>query len=356
MDPSLASLRQIPFGQSARKLYPLEPGYTNLNNGSFGTVPLYVEAARREWLDRSEKNPDKWLRHDYFQQYERVRDEVADYVGAEKENLVFVQNATNGVNSVVRSLNFKPEEKVVYFSTTYNAVKQLLFYLRDSQRLSLVEVQVDFPFKDEDLLKQVGELLDREPNIKLAIVDAISSVPALLFPFVELNKLFKSRGITVLVDGAHAYGQIPLKLEECGADFFVTNIHKWGQSSRPCALLYATKKQQMNIHPSSISHGYETRSFYEDFQWTGTTDLSQIMSVSAALAYRKAIGEERILRYIHELAVKGGQKVATILGTEVIGDEHQIPAMVNVRLPLSAQHGDKHIRQLAVTLLQKFNV
>ncbi|KAK9710124.1 hypothetical protein K7432_008619 [Basidiobolus ranarum] len=356
MNYELKNLHNHPLGKPAKKLFPLEAGYTNLNNGSFGTVPLYVEEVRRHWLAKSERNPDKWLRLEYFQEYDRVRDEVADYVGAKKENLVFVQNATTGVNSIVRSLKFQPGEKVLYFSTTYNAVKQLLYYLQEAQGLSLVEAPIDFPFKDEEVLKIIDELINKQQNIKLAIVDAISSAPGVIFPFEKLIRLFKSKGILVLVDAAHAYGQIPLKLEEFGADFFVTNIHKWGHCARPCALLHVAENHQADVHPSAISHGYETRKFYDDFQWTGTTDLSQIMSVSAALEFRKAVGEERILTYIHELAVKGGRQVASILGTEVIGDEHQIGAMVNIRLPLSSEHGDKYIRGLAETLLKNFNI
>ncbi|KAK9766022.1 hypothetical protein K7432_005191 [Basidiobolus ranarum] len=356
MEDELKSLHNHPLGEAARKLYSLEPGYINLNNGSFGTVPLYVEKARRSWLERGEKNPDKWLRLDYVQEYDRVRNEVADYVGADKENLVFVPNATAGICSVIRSLRFTPGEKVVYFSTTYDAVQQLLFYLQETQGLSLIEAPVDFPFKDEEFLFAMEELLDREHDVKLLIVDAISSLPGVIFPFQQLVRICKSKGILVLVDAAHAYGQIPLKLEELDADYFVTNIHKWGQCSRPCALLHVAEKHQADIHPTSISHGYATRKFYDDFLWTGTNDYSQIMSVTAALQFRKAIGEERILTYIHELARQGGQLVAEILGTEVIGDEHQTGAMVNIRLPLSDQHGDKYIRHLVVTLLENYNI
>ncbi|KAK9765916.1 hypothetical protein K7432_005384 [Basidiobolus ranarum] len=356
MQDELKSLHNHPLGKAARNLYPLEPGYINLNNGSFGTVPHYVEKVRRNWLDRGEKNPDKWLRLEYIPEYNRVRNEVADYVGADKENLVFVPNATSGICSVIRSLKFNSGEKVAYFSTTYDSVQQLLYYLQDTQELSLVEVPVNFPFKDEEFVHAMEDLLDREQNIKLLIVDAISSTPGIVFPFKELVRLCKSKGILVLVDAAHAYGQIPLKLEEYDADFFVSNIHKWGQCARPCALLHVAKRHQANIHPSSISHGYATRKFYDDFQWTGTNDYSQIMSVTAALEFRQAIGEQRILTYIHEMALQGGRLVAQILGTEVVGDEHQIGAMVNIRLPLSSQHGDTYIRGLAEIILEKYNV
>ncbi len=65
------------------------------------------------------------------------------------------------------------------------------------------------------------------PDVKLAIFDVITSNSAILLPYAALVTLCHAHNVLVLIDGAHALGHVPLDLRALGADFFVSNAHKW---------------------------------------------------------------------------------------------------------------------------------
>lgn len=214
--------------------------------------------------------------------------------------------------------------------------------------MDIIQVQLNYPLEDEEVVRLTKEVIDRENakndgrKIVLGVVDALSSLPGIRVPFEAINKLFKDNGILSLVDGAHSIGQIDLNLSELDPDFFITNCHKWLYTPRGCAILYTPKRNQGLIHPTTINYAYQ---FHEDAgdhstfaleHAPGTIDKTPYLCVSAALDYRKSIGgEEAIRAYTHDIAVKGGQVVADILGTQVMENSTKTLTanMVNVELP-----------------------
>jgi len=173
--------------------------------------------------------------------------------------------------------------------------------------------------------------------IRIALIDHITSIPAAIVPIERIIPLLKARNITVLIDGAHAIGQIPINITALAPDYYITNCHKWLYATRGCAMMYVDKKHQAAIHPAHISSGYSQPSdFQRKFAWTGTMDFSPYMTVPAALKFREDVGgEQAIMSYNHRLAIDGGFYMASVLGTEVIQAEDQIGNMVDVRLPIN---------------------
>ena len=179
-------------------------------------------------------------------------------------------------------------------------------------------------------------MLFRSP-IRLALVDHISSVPAVKQPIEQMIPILRKYNVSVLIDGAHAIGQVPIDIRALKPDYYITNCHKWMYGFRGCSMLYTAKELQGGIHPAAISSNYDVPSRYQDeFFWTGTIDYSPYMTVSAALKFRRDVGgEEAIRKYTHELAWAGGLLLAQKFGTRVLQlEESQVASMVDVELPL----------------------
>ncbi|KAG0265764.1 hypothetical protein BG011_004118 [Mortierella polycephala] len=353
-----------PFGHQQRKNFLFPENYTQFNHGSYGTFPKVVQDAMRVWQNRTEQDPDRWMRRDLAGALTNVRTEIGELIHCDKDELVLVQNTTVGVNTVLRSLRFEPGDRILQLSTGYMSVDKTVKYICDtSDNVELIEVPITFPMTDKEILNSVEDAVKAHQQlkdgskIKLAIVDWISSVPSIVHPVKDLVEMLQSYGILVFVDGAHAIGQVHVDLSTFCPDFFITNCHKWLFSVRGSAALYIAKRHQHLIHPTAITSNYK-EGFDKEFSWSGTMDYSSIMSISSAIDFRKQYGEDAIIAYTHSLAVEGGKVLAKILGTNSLTPyEDQIGNMVNVRLPVKdINHPKTNPTYLMATLMDRYNV
>ena len=180
--------------------------------------------------DETEKCPDVWSKYKLQPLWEQSLQAAADFVGSKFDNIVFVQNATNGTNAVLRSLDLREGDAILITNQTYGAVEKLAREVCQSTGSKLLVLNITYPTVDfegsvkffiDDIVQQFKEVLQKNSTIKLAVVDYIGSSNAVLYPVKELVDLCHQHNVAVLVDGAHAPGQVPLNLEELGADFFV---------------------------------------------------------------------------------------------------------------------------------------
>ncbi|KAG9303972.1 hypothetical protein G9A89_005882 [Geosiphon pyriformis] len=338
----LQQLQQHEFGRSMRSQFYLEEGYISLNHGSYGTYPRKVRDSLHNFQNIAEAAPDKWFRRDLALELSKARAEVAQFVNTDTNEIVFVQNTTTAINSVLKSLRYEVGDKLLFLSTIYSALRELMYFIRDSSegKVSLIEIEVNYPISNKDLIGRIVKNIEdekRKPNsrIKLALIDAISSLPGVVVPFQQIIPLLRKHNILSVIDGAHSIGQIPLNLKTLDPDFFATNCHKWLFTARGSAILYVPFRNQKHIHHAITSADYNN-GFVNEFGWVGTQDFSSYLTISAALEFRRNIGgEARIQEYCNRLAVSGGKLIASILGTEIIGPEYLIAHMVNIRLPIS---------------------
>lgn len=191
------------------------------------------------------------------------------------------------------------------------------------------------------MLYQVVEACKRNVGIRLAIIDHISSPSAIVFPVARLARELHKLGVMILVDGAHAPGQLELKLEELGADFYTGNLHKWCYAPRGSAFLWVHPQHRDNVQPLVTSHNYQ-QDFNAQFFMQGTADHTAYLSLSAALQFYKSYGGMEAIRdYTRELLDWAQQMLCHALGTGVlpIPPSLQAPNMRVLKLPKLRQYG-----------------
>lgn len=162
-----------------------------------------------------------------------IRARVADVLHCDKDELALVTNTTVGVNTVLRSLDFQPGDRILQLTTGYISVDKTVRYICDTRPgVQLLEVPITFPLTDQEILDKVENVVKTHQQLKdgsrirLAMVDWISSVPSIVHPIKQLVELLQSHGILVFVDGAHSIGQVHVNLADLHPDFYITNCHK----------------------------------------------------------------------------------------------------------------------------------
>lgn len=343
--PEVLTLNEtVPLGPSLLPYFQLEPGYTNVNHGSYGAPPRVVGQALRHYQDRMDQCPDGWFRYASETQTNRVIDELRRFVnvsdgpaeGRGVGDLVLVRNATFAVNSIFRSWPWKRGDKLLYLSEAYDMTKYAAQNLHDTLGVEIVEVSIKFPISDQGIVDLVAQALTTHgPAVKMAVFSHISSVPAIIFPVLRLTDLCRSRNIACVIDGAHALGQVDLSMTDLDPDFYLANGHKWLMAARGTAILYVKKKWRNVLHSAIITYGYKDPDARKEFFWEGTADYSAWFTFSTAIKFRSLLGEKRIRNYCRKLSVDAGKLMAQIWGTEVlVTDENQLGSMNNIRLPL----------------------
>lgn len=185
---------------------------------------------REEFQRKLDARPDTFLRYQYANQLADSRAAIGKYLNVPKNEVVYVKNATTGVNIVLRNLVYKPGDVIVYFSSVYGACELTIAYLAESTPLQARQVPLKFPCTHEDIVERFLEVvrLAREDGlkVKVCLLDTISAQPGVRMPFEKIVEKCREEGILSCIDGAHAVGQIPLDLAALNADFFVSNCHK----------------------------------------------------------------------------------------------------------------------------------
>lgn len=330
----------MPFGRSMLKEWRLDPEVTYLNHGTVGATPWRVIDAQNRIRERIERQPSAFLLRDLVNYVgpptERpgllraAADRVASFMGARGEDLVFVENITVGANAVLRSFPLAEGDEILMTDHAYGAVANAAAFAARERRARVVTVGLPWPPSEEGILEAVARAIT--PRTRLAVVDHITSLTALVFPVARITALFRERGVAVLVDGAHAPGAIPLDIPVLGADWYTGNLHKWAWAPRSCGFLWAAPSRQGGLHPPAVSWGLD-KGFVHEFDWTGTRDPSSYLAAPAAIDLMREWGEEKVRSYNQRLSLEAVRLLARRWGTEPVVPEGMLATMAVVPLP-----------------------
>jgi len=322
------------------RFWALDPQVVYLNHGAFGACPRSVLDYQRTIRDRLERQPIQFFVRDLEHLLDDARGELAKFLGADPEGLVFVPNATAGVNTVLRSLRFKGGDELLVTDHEYNACRNALNFIAERSRARVVVANIPFPLRAKD--EVVDAVLRRVTSrTRLALLDHVTSQTGLVLPIQTLVRKLAQLGVETLVDGAHAPGMVPLNLRKLGATYYTGNCHKWLCAPKGAGFLCTRRDRRQSIRPLSISHGANSpradRSRYLiEFGWIGTIDPSACLSVPEALRFigsRLTGGWAAVMKRNRRLVLGGRKMLCEALEIDSPCPDEMIGALAAVPLP-----------------------
>jgi isopenicillin-N epimerase len=329
-----------PAASEYSKFWSLDRAVTFLNHGSFGACPLAVLERQRSLWQQLEQQPLRFMVKELEPLLDQSRAALANFVGAEADDLVFVPNATTGINTVLRSLSFQPQDELLTTNQEYNASRNALDFVAERLGATVAVADIPFPIASPDQVVE-AVLAKVSAQTKLVLLDHVVSQTSLVLPIQTLAQQLSDRGIELLVDGAHAPGMIPLNLAELGATYYTGNCHKWLCAPKGSAFLYVQRDRQHAIRPLTISHGANSprtdRSrFHLEFDWTGTDDPTAYLCVEEALRFLGSMlpgGWTELMRRNRDLAIAAQKTLCQALGIDSPCPVEMIGSMATVPLP-----------------------
>ncbi len=316
----------------------LDPQTTHLNHGSFGAVPAEVLDVQNQLRSRLEANPTRFMARELPDLIGAARERLAVFVGAEGLGLVFVANATTGVNAVLRSFPFEPVDEIVVTDHGYNSCRNVADVVAAHTGARVVEAHVPFPIAGTgDVIRSIQDVVTN--RTALVMVDHVTSPTALVFPVAEIVAALGS--IPVLVDGAHGPGMVPLDIDAMGAAFYTGNCHKWMCAPKGAGFLWVADRYRDVILPGTISHGWNEQwpgenRLHRLFDYTGTDDPTAWLSVPSAIDVMERAadgGWDQIMAGNHRLAVHARDLLLGSLASSSPAPAEMLGAMASVMLP-----------------------
>lgn len=348
--------------------WSLDPRVTFLNHGAFGACPVPILEIQQQLRSQLEREPLRFFMREYEPLLNAARQELAAFVGANANELVFVPNATTGVNAVLRSLAFTPNDELLTTNQEYNACRNALNFVAERTGATLVVATVPFPLHSPE---QVVEAVMARvtPKTRLALLDHVTSQTGLIFPIRQLVRQLTALGVDTLVDGAHAPGMVSINLDELGATYYTGNCHKWLCAPKGAAFLYVRQDKHSVIHPLTISHGANSHRtdksrFQLEFDWTGTDDPTPYLCIPEAIQFLGSLlpeGWPALMQNNHTKALVARQVLCEALDVSPPCPDQMIGSMAVVPLPdqLSVYEPSAQLREWPVlqdVLFERFHI
>lgn len=323
MQVLLLHLSRIPqdsqvHNNSLRDQFLVDPAVAFLNHGSFGATPRPVFERYQAWQRELERQPVEFLGRRFTALMADARSALGAHLNTPADSLVFIPNATMGMNIVARSIALEPGDEVVSTDHEYGAIDRMWRTVCDEAGAAYKPVAIPLPVTSHaDLVERIWSAVT--PRTRILSLSHITSRTALRLPVEELCRRAREAGIISIVDGAHAPGQIPADLAAIGADYYTANAHKWMCAPKGAAFLQARPGMEGRLKPLVVSWDMGTTNptgsrFLDVQQWTGTRDIAAYLSVPAAIEFQLAHNWPAVRAHCRELLVGAREAAARITG------------------------------------------
>jgi selenocysteine lyase/cysteine desulfurase len=284
-----------------RQSYTVSPNIINLNNGGVSPQPKIVQEAHIRNYELSNEAPSYYMWRILDQGREGLRNKLADLCGVTSEEIAINRNATEGLNTIIFGLNLKAGDEVVLSKMDYpnmmNAWKQR--EMRDKIKLNWIEIPQ--PLEDDETIVKLYENAIT-PKTKIVHITHLINWTGNIVPVKAIADMAHRKGCEVIVDGAHSFAHVDYKIEDTGADYFATSLHKWLCAPFGSGLMYIKKEKIKNIW-ALLSSTDPAGDDIKKFENLGTRSFASEMAIGTAVEFHNVIGAKRKearLRYLKD--------------------------------------------------------
>lgn len=304
-DAEMASRTPDKYWERIRKEQFLLPNWRAfLNNGSLGVAPIPVVRAVESFLERSarlemaESDYPRWG----YETLDAQRAEMADFLGCRKEELAFTHNATEALSTIAAGIDLNAGDEVLMTNLEHTSGRSGWQLKKARCGIAVREVEIPMPPPSpENLADRVVSAIGMRTRV--LFFSGILSPTGTVMPVRAICEAARAKGLITVVDGAHMNGQVPLRLDEMGCDYYAGSPHKWMFAPAGCGILYGRLDMLDRLWPSIVTGRWDSKELgAARFMMVGTNNRAIFEGMIAGLRFLKSIGAERIYARIHELA------------------------------------------------------
>jgi isopenicillin-N epimerase len=342
-----------------KELFFLDPQIIYLNHGSFGACPKPVFDKYQAWQTQLEAEPVQFLGVKLDTLLHDAREVLGSYLNTSAHDIIFIPNATHGVNIIARSLKLGQADEILTTDHEYGACNFAWEYICCKTGAFYKQQPIKLPVANpEEILDQFWRGVT--PKTKVIFFSHITSPTSLTMPIKEICLRARQEGILTVIDGAHAPGQISINLQEIQPDFYVGNCHKWMMSPKGAGFLYAATEIQGILEPLVVSWGYQSLKtppkesvFVDLFQWTGTCDPAAYLTVPSSIQFMNTYHWGEVRKECHELVRRSIEFAQELMGFQPLYPVNSTFYQQMATIPIPRV---KDLNELKTRLFQEFKI
>lgn len=278
------------FWAEVRQLYDVTDKITNLENGYWGTMAEPVRRRFAELTQQINHDGSYYARRHFGRDCQVSYDAIATELGVGADEIVLTRGASEALQNLISGYNLlKPGDAVLYADLDYDAMIYAMRHLERQRGVEVIGIDLPEPATPEAVLQLYRDTFDAHPNLRLMLLTHLSHRTGLVLPVAAIAAEAKARGIDVILDAAHSWGQMDFRPADFpGVDFIGFNLHKWIGNPQGAGLIYIRKDRIEAIDP-----------YLGDMDWpadsirarahTGTPNMAAWVAIPDALALHRQI-------------------------------------------------------------------
>jgi selenocysteine lyase/cysteine desulfurase len=298
LSPELAA-SDNDYWATIQQAFTSSPGVINLNNGGVSPQPLIVQDALDRYNRLSNEGPAYYMWNVLAKGRETVRTKLAKLAGVDADTIAINRNSTEALETIIYGLNLKKGDELVTSDQVYPNMKAAIEQRRERDGIKINYVKLPVPCNDHgDIVSAFEKAMT--PKTKVVLIMHMVNLTGQIMPVREVADIAHKKGIEVIVDGAHTFGHLDYKIEDLGADYFGTSLHKWLCAPFGTGLLYVKKDKIKNLWPlfgAPDPHLDDIRKF----EHLGTRSFPTELAIGHAIGFHNAIGSHRKHERLHYL-------------------------------------------------------
>ena len=303
------------FWLKVRQDYKLKPDYINLESGYYNIIPTPTLKALHKNIDMVNYEGSYYMRTVQFDNKRRMSEKLANIIGAKAQNIIITRNTTESLNMVIKGMDWKAGDEAVYAIQDYGAMK--LMFEQVSKRFGIINKEVsvpNHPKSDQDIVAVYEKAITAKT--KLLMVCHMINITGQILPIKKICQMAHSKGVKVMVDGAHCVGHFEFDIKDLECDYYGSSLHKWLAVPLGTGLLYVADKHIDTLWPIFAEDKKEPGDISR-LNHTGTIPVYHDITIENAIDCYSLLGgarKEARLRYLQEYWTK---KVRDINGINI---------------------------------------
>ncbi|OYO30959.1 aminotransferase class V-fold PLP-dependent enzyme [Janthinobacterium sp. PC23-8] len=343
--PAMPGLPAIPAGTSPEALagnqaywqavaaqYDVTDEVVQLDNGYWGSMNRSVLAHYQQQVAMVNRDNAWYARMRFPADFEAARAAAATALGVGTDEIVLTRGATEALQTLIAGYNrLRPGDTVLYADIDYDNMITVTRWLEQRRGAQVVSINMPEPFTHDGVIAAYAQAMARHPKLKMMLLTHVNHRNGMVLPVAEISRMARERGIDVIVDTAHGFGQLDMTIPDLQADFAGINLHKWIGAPVGVGALYIKRGRVADIDP------YMGEVMGDDIRTrvhTGTVNFAAYLSLPLALDTHAQIGvanKEARLRLLRNRWVEAARGIK---GIEVLAssDPRLTSAIASFRL------------------------
>ncbi|MFL1516884.1 aminotransferase class V-fold PLP-dependent enzyme [Pseudomonas prosekii] len=335
--------------------YAVQPGPINLENGYFGRMSRTVVEEYQRNIELINRSNSVQVRQRFEPQDSLdIRAQLAEMLGVRAHSIALTRNASDGLQALIRNYNrLQPGDQVLICDLEYDTVKGAMRWLAGHRGVEVIEIDHQHPATFDSLLASYREAFVRYPRLKLMALTHVTHRTGLVMPVQAIAALAKEHGVDVILDGAHALGQLEFDLESLGIAFAGYNLHKWIGAPLTLGFIYIAPQRLADIDPDMGEMHFPLNDIRGRTPYS-TPNIPALMTLPLVLEEHQAMGGSAAkgarLNYLRNRWVSA---VRELPGIEVMtpDDPRLYCGITSMRF---TNHADQQV--MAERLLSEYNL